>query len=307
MRAAADYMMGRYRDAHNELAGGAYDGARHAAFWRGLIETGLEDWKDARAHLEEAGPVLARYPAHWQAAAHLADAQASLGLGRLDMADAALLQLPKGLDHKQALEAELDQARVTAAESRYQDAAAHFVAVEKGGEDDLAAQAIFYHTSAALSAGAITAPQAIETLERLRFRWRGDGLEMKTLRKLASLYFGDNRWREGLRTLQVAAQNFSGDDARAAQDDMRTAFTKLYLKGGADKMKPVEQLALFYDNIDLTPIGADGDEMIRRMSRPAGGGGSAGPGRRRCWPIRWTSGWTASPRPRSPRGWRRSI
>src|SRR6185503_9613421 len=40
----------------------------------------------------------------------------------------------------------------------------------------------------------------------------------------------------------------------------------LYLKGGADKLKPVDALALFYDNIDLTPIGADGDEMIRRMA-----------------------------------------
>ncbi len=46
---------------------------------------------------------------------------------------------------------------------------------------------------------------------------------------------------------------------------MRAAFANLYLKGGADKMPPVESLAMFYDNIDLTPIGADGDEMIRRM------------------------------------------
>ena len=47
---------------------------------------------------------------------------------------------------------------------------------------------------------------------------------------------------------------------------MRGAFVNLFLKGGADKMKPVDALALFYDNIDLTPIGPDGDEMIRRMS-----------------------------------------
>jgi hypothetical protein len=31
-------------------------------------------------------------------------------------------------------------------------------------------------------------------------------------------------------------------------------------------MAPVDQLALFYDNVDLTPIGSDGDEMIRRMA-----------------------------------------
>ncbi len=267
MRAVAEYMMGRYRDAHNDLAGPGFDADRHAAFWRGLIEARTGDWKSAHAHLEQAGPVMGRYPATWQAAATLADADAALGLGRLDLADAALHRMPKDLDHKQALAAELVQARVLAGETRYGVAAKHFVAVENGGDERLAAQAIFYHTTAALNASAITAPQAIEQLERLRFRWRGDALELNTLRKLASLYFGRGQWREGLKTLRVATQNFNGQDpARIAQDDMRGAFVKLFLKGGADKMKPVEALALFYDNLDLTPIGPDGDEMIRRMA-----------------------------------------
>jgi hypothetical protein len=211
--------------------------------------------------------VLPRYSSKWQATALLADADAGLGLGRLDLADAALNRMPKDLDQKQALAAELAQARVMAGESRYDDAASHFVAVEKGGDEALAVQAIFHHTNAALKAGAITTPQAIEQLEKLRFRWRGDALELKTLRKLASLYFGRNQWRDGLKTLRVATQNFGGQDAaRIAQDDMRGAFVNLYLKNGADKMKPVDALALFYDNLDLTPIGPDGDEMIRRMS-----------------------------------------
>jgi hypothetical protein len=267
MRAAAEYMMGRYRDAHNDLGSPGFDADRHAAFWRGLIEAGMEDWKDAHTHLEQASTVMNRYPLSWQATAILADTNAALGMGRLDLADSALNRLPKNLDAKQALEGELAQARLLAAESRYADASRHFVAVEKGGVEPLAVQAIFYHTNAALNAGAITAPQAIEQLERLRFRWRGDGLELKTLRKLASLYFGRGQWRDGLKILRVATQNFQGQDAaRIAQDDMRGAFVNLFLKGGADKMKPVDALALFYDNLDLTPIGPDGDEMIRRMS-----------------------------------------
>jgi hypothetical protein len=267
MRAVAEYMMGRYRDAHNDLAGPSFDADRHAAFWRGLIEAKTENWKDAHAHLEQAGPVMGRYSASWQATAVLADADAALGLGRLDLADAALNRMPKELDDKQALAAELAQARVLAGENRYGAATKHFVAVEKGGDEPLAARAIFYHTNAALNAGAISGPQAIEQLERLRFRWRGDGLELATLRKLASLYFGSGKWRDGLKTLRVATQSFSGQDpARVAQDDMRGAFVNLFLKGGADKMKPVDALALFYDNRDLTPIGPDGDEMIRRMA-----------------------------------------
>jgi len=267
MRAVAEYMMGRNRDARNDLAGPGFDSDRHAAFWRGLIEAKSEDWKNAHAHLEQAGPVMGRYSTFWQAAATIADADAALGLGRLDLADAALHRMPKELDQKQALAAELAEARVLAGQNRYAAATKHFIAVEKGGDERLATQAIFHHTVAALNASAITTPQAIEQLERLRFRWRGDALELKTLRKLASLYFGHGQWREGLKTLRVATQSFQGEDpARIAQDDMRGAFVNLFLKGGADKMKPVNALALFYDNLDLTPIGPDGDEMIRRMS-----------------------------------------
>jgi hypothetical protein len=267
MRGAADYMSGRYRDAHNDLAATALDSDRHVAFWRGLTEAALENWPAAHADLELALPVLNRYPADWQARAHLADAEAALGMGRLELADAALLHLPKSLSASDQAEEKLAKARIIAMENRYRAAEPLFAAVENSGNEPLAAQAIFYQANAALNAGAITPQQGIDILERLRFRWRGDGLEMKTLRKLASLYFQRNQWQEGLTTLKVATKNFEGNDAaRSAQDDMRAAFVNLYLKGGADKLPPVESLALFYDNIDLTPIGPDGDEMIRRMA-----------------------------------------
>jgi hypothetical protein len=140
------------------------------------------------------------------------------------------------------------------------------VALEKSTNEKIAAQAAYYRAEAGMAAGSIGDKQAIEALEKLRFRWRGNLLELKTLRKLASLYFKDHDWANGLKTLRVATQNFTGNDARAANDDMRAAFADLFLKGGADKLPPVTSLAMFYDNIDLTPIGPEGDEMIRRMS-----------------------------------------
>ena len=57
-------------------------------------------------------------------------------------------------------------------------------------------------------------------MERLRFRWRGDTLEMKTLRRLAGLYFAKSDYGAGLKTLRTATKHFQGDDAaRSAQDD----------------------------------------------------------------------------------------
>ncbi len=267
MRAAADYMMGRYKDAHNDIAATAFDTDRHAAFWRGLIETALENWDDARTALANSEPVINRYPADWQARARIAEAQTGLGKGSLEMVDAALMHLPHDLPQPLAVDAELTRARLYAAEGRYRAAAPLFEAVQQSGDERQAAESIYYQTDAALAAGAIRPLTAAQEFEKLRFRWRGDSLEMKTLRRLGAIYFATHDWRKGLATLRTATQNFPNDDqARRAQDDMRAAFVNLFLKGQADKMAPIEALSLFYDNVDLTPIGPQGDEMIRRMA-----------------------------------------
>ncbi|HTQ14915.1 MAG TPA: hypothetical protein VMH86_13655 [Rhizomicrobium sp.] len=267
MRAAASLMMGRYKDAHNAVAGEAFDTDQHDALWRGLADAGLENWDAARRELDQAEPVLKHYPAEWQARARIARARAAIATGSLERADSALSRLPRDLPHSLALEAQLVRGRLYAQEGRYRDAQELFSAVENGGDEALAVRAIYDGVEAGLNSGALTRKAAIDRLEALRFRWRGDDLELKTLRKLGALYFAGQQWREGLATLRVAAQNFGDQDlARQAEDDMRAAFETLFLKGAADKMAPVEALALFYDNIDLTPIGPDGDEMIRRMA-----------------------------------------
>lgn len=267
IRAAADFMMARYRDADNALAGNVYDNDRHAALWRGLAQAALEDWSAAQKSLLTAVPVLDRYPADWQARARIALAHAAVGNGALAAADAALGHLPKEMPQPVFLDSELARAKLYAAEGRYHDAHVLFAAVEKSNDQRAAAHAIFGDVVAGIGAGAMTQNAAIGRLEKLRYRWRGDALELKTLRQLGSLYFQQKRWRDGLETLRVATQSFPKDDmAREAQDEMRQAFVRLFLKGEADKTPPIEALALFYDFIDLTPIGADGDEMIRRMA-----------------------------------------
>jgi hypothetical protein len=267
MRAAADYIMGRYRDAHNDIAATAFDNDPHAAFWRGLIDQELGDEAGARTALIEADPVISQYPSDWQVRAHVAQANAALAAGSLESADAALSKVPHDLSKPLLLQSELARANLYARENRLHDAFDLFDAVENSDDEQAAAHAIFDHVTAGLATKTMPTATAIDMLEKLRYRWRGDALELQTLRKLGALYFSTQHWREGLQTLRVASDNFPQDElARQAQDDMRSAFVTLFLKGGADKMSPVQALALFYDFIDLTPIGADGDEMIRRMA-----------------------------------------
>jgi tetratricopeptide (TPR) repeat protein len=267
IRAAADYMMGRYHDAHNVLASGMFDGDAHAALWRGLTEEALDNQAGARDSLTFAETGLSHYPTDWQSRARTAEANAALAIGRLEEADAALSKLPHDMPKPLLLDAELARAKLYSRENRLRDAFALFDAVEQSGDERAAANAIYDHVEAGLTTSTMKPLVAIDMLEKLRFRWRGDALELKTLRKLGALYFSQQRWRDGLQTLRIASQDFPEDElSRQAQDDMRGAFVKLYLKGGADSMPPIQAVALFYDFIELTPIGADGDEMIRRMA-----------------------------------------
>jgi hypothetical protein len=267
MRAAADFMMGRYHDAHNDIAGQAFDNNRHAAFWRGLTEAALENWDGARKAFALADPVLHRYPAEWQARARIAEATAALAGGGIETADSELRRLPQNLPKSVMLEAQLVRAQLYAQEGRTHDAMELFESIENGGDERIAAEAIYDRVEDGLAAGALSQDAAISQLEMLRYRWRGDVLELKTLRKLGALYFDKQRWHDGLQILRTASQSFPNEDvARRAQDDMRDTFEALFLKGKADAIPPVAALSLFYDFIDLTPIGPNGDEMIRRMA-----------------------------------------
>jgi len=267
MRAAADYMMGRYREAHNDINIGALDNDRHAMFWRGLIEAKLENWSDARKALAAAEPVLHRYAPEWQARARMAQAEAAIAANAVEVADSQLNHLPKDLPRGLALEAELERAELFSAEGRYHDAEDLFAQLENCGDERVASEAVFDRIQAGLADGDITHGEAIQALENLRFRWRGDALELRTLRKLGALYFEKKDWRDGLNVLRIASQNFPNEErARQAQDEMRATFVDLFLKGKADQIAPIQALSLFYDFIELTPIGPEGDEMIRRMT-----------------------------------------
>lgn len=267
MRAAANYQMGRYKDARTALADSALDSDRHVALWRGLIDAALENYESAAANFERAAPVINRYRSDVQARVRLAAAEAALAAGRREDIKKQLGMLPTDVPETLKPQVDLVRARYYMMLGDKKAADPLFAAVESSADQRAAAQALYYRIDAGLQSGQIPVQQAINALERLRFRWRGDNIEIRTLNKLASLYFKQKKWREGLRDLRVAAKYFPGSDAAGrAQDQMRTLFSDLFLRGKADSIPPPDALGLFYDFIELTPIGPDGDEMIRHMA-----------------------------------------
>jgi hypothetical protein len=54
--------------------------------------------------------------------------------------------------------------------------------------------------------------------------------------------------------------------SRQGQDAAAALFAQLYLSPKGDDLPPVDALAMFYEFLELTPIGRRGDEMIRRLA-----------------------------------------
>ena len=84
---------------------------------------------------------------------------------------------------------------------------------------------------------------------------------------LAHLYTEDGRYRDAFYVMRSAmAAHPDSALTRQIQDEAAATFDALFLTNKGDAMPAIDALALFYDFRELTPIGARGDEMIRRLA-----------------------------------------
>jgi hypothetical protein len=115
--------------------------------------------------------------------------------------------------------------------------------------------------------GTVSTADLIEGFEKLRYKWRGDDVELGLLLRLGDLYAEAKDYGTALRTLKLTTEYFE-DDPRVDEAALKMAnlFEELYLNGGADKMEPVQAIALFDEFRSLVPPGDKGDEMIRQLA-----------------------------------------
>lgn len=267
VRAIANLQMQRYDDAVQDLSLGVFARDPHAAFWRGMAFAGQGKMAEARANLLMAVKNFGVYPAPWQARARLALADASLALGDPKEAERAVAIMPPGLSRDLRAGYLFARGRVQEALSKDDEALSLYAEAMGAGHPETAVRAELQAVSLKARDKKITPEQAVDQLERLRYRWRGDRIELATLRELGQQYVQIGRVREGLEAMQAAVRNFPQmEETRDIQTEMQKTFASLFLTGKTDAMAPVQALALFYDFKQLTPPGLDGDEIIRKLT-----------------------------------------
>lgn len=268
LKGATLQRMERHEDALKTLKHFSVKNDPGAALWRGLALQALGRHKKARDDIGVGMKELDRYPREWQAYFQMVETQAALGVN--DLADATIMWDNIRMDalaDEHVAEAYLTKGQIL---DRTGDAALaldYFRKVYPLTDGEMAYRARYHEIDMLYRVGELTADNAIDRLERLRYQWRGDDLELRAIQGLGEIYIDQHQYREAL-TVMKAGFSFNPQHmmSRTMRVRMDEVFEELYLNGAADKLKPAEAISLYYDFKELTPIGAKGDRMIRRLS-----------------------------------------
>lgn len=268
LRGAASWLMGRVADARTDLFSPVLDGTDEATFWRAAVVAKEGKIPEAAYDLRRMGAITQPYPKALKMPTATLVADAAVELGDVKQATQYLEVL--GIDdpsETQRNQIDLVSGKLKALGGDPDGAISNWETVMEGVHRPSRAKAAVARTELLLKLGHFSAADAIEEFEKLRFVWRGDDFEFALLRRLGGLYMEQSLFREGLNTLRQAATHFpTHENTNVVTKKMSDVFQDLYLKDGADVLAPVTAIALYDEFRELTPPGALGDEMIRKLA-----------------------------------------
>jgi tetratricopeptide (TPR) repeat protein len=268
LRGAASFMLGRYEEAEDFLDDTALNGFSEAELWRGAATAAQGKWDQAVEHFARAGEIPGGYPRNFTTELALLGAEAAIRAGDYRGAGAYLDVISEGTP-TDGERARLDflRGRVLSAFGD-QDAALDIWRRLATSEDRWArvrAERALIEND--LAANEITRTEATARLDRLRFAWRGDRIEFDLLRRLGELQLEEKEYENGLDALRQAVTFFPNNpETRQVADDLTRAFSDIFTLGASDAMTPLQALALYDRFRELTPVGAEGDQIIESLA-----------------------------------------
>jgi len=268
LRGVARIMRGWPEEAVSDLSVPALAEEPNIALWLGVAYAELGEWQEAWAAFERAEQAFAFYAPDLQALFRVKAAEAAMASGDFGTAEFNLDRVPAETEERRWIaQADLTRARIYEASGRIDEALEIYDALTTSDYRGIAARAFFAHALLRHQLGSLDDDGLAEELESLRFRWRGDDLELAVLEQLGGIRVAQGEIAEGLKIWRSAVGRFSETQrGRRIASRMSDIFAELYLGGGADDMDAVEALTIYYNFRELTPIGRRGDALIRHLA-----------------------------------------
>lgn len=266
---AAAYMQGHYDQAETAFNDARFDQDPAYALWRAAVAAGRERHNIVGEFASGGVNVPIDFPIPLRAQMLISIGHSTLASGRLEAGRAMIDNLTQmSLDPKQAAMVEYLSALADKVEGNADIAIDRWRAIADAGVDrKVSVLARLAQIETAVETGSMKPADGAAAIDKLRFDWRGDQIEMNMLKILGEMrekagnYHGAlGAWKEAVTYYPDAPQ--SAELARRMSD----TFAWLFVEGGSSKLAPLDALALFYDYRELTPVGERGDEMIRIMA-----------------------------------------
>ena len=268
IRGGASYLMGRLSDAASDFTHGSLDGSDEANFWRAAVVAESGDLLAAAPTLTRVGIVTKKYPKSLKLRMGTLVADAAVEIGDSQTAKTYIKALKKLEPNEAQLAAiEFVEGRLLDLNGDTDGAISLWEGVQEKRNKWMRMRASIARIELLLKLNRLKPREAIKQMESLRFAWRGDNFEFALLRRLGGLYLDEGIYRNGLQALRQAATYFrDNEETPQVTQQMADVFNALYLEDGADEMSAVTAIAIYEEFKELTPAGAKGDEMIRKLA-----------------------------------------
>ncbi len=267
MRGIASLEARQFAPAEDDLKQTYLDGEPEIWLWRSLIHTRNAHDQLALDAFNKGASVAGFMPTAARVRFQFNAMDAALNLGNAAFVEKEYSLLP--IDEMNAQDvalADYYKGRLSNLDHKPDEANLRFVHVQSAGNRQTSARATLALVQNNLALKKISPEAAIVKLERLRFAWRNSDFELDLLDTIATLYVQSHKYREALSAYRQASQYFpNSDHVQKISAKMDGLFRQLFLSGLASDLSPVAALALYDDFQALTPLGDDGDRMIRQI------------------------------------------
>lgn len=262
-------ILARHTDGLADLENSEIRDHPEIKLWRAVGEATRGNWKQASTLFTQADTVLASYPDPLYTDFSLKAVDAGLAADDRVYAASVLDRLVQRRPDMERQSAAVNYLRgVFMSLANHLDRAELLWKRAAEGDDRLfRVRAELSLTDLYVVQGKIKPLKAAERLERLRYAWRGDDLELDVLRRLGKFYIEAGKVEEGLSALkQVLAFLPENQAAQDLRTEMAQVFRDVFLGESARKISALDALSLYERFYDLAPPGEEGDAIIRTLA-----------------------------------------
>lgn len=270
IKGAAEALGYKSEEAFHDLSIEGLKNFEEVNYWRAYALADLGDWQQAETVLPNDFKALSFYPSELATRLSLVLTEISLRAGDQKKAEVLLdiaTRYKKEFNPKQKAYFEYLNGEMARQKGKPDDTKKLWEPLVKGPDALYRAKGGLAMTRMNLADKKITQAEAIDSLERLRYVWRGDELETQINYWLGKTYFDTGQYLKGLNILREAANaDVTGFLAPRIKQEMGQMFIKMFSGADIEKISPVDVAAIYEQFADLVPAGPEGNMIVERLA-----------------------------------------